>query len=88
MTLHTHITPVDRDWVAAANAQDQAEADRIIDDLDTLGIGFDARGKWHGDSLQTARGAWNGTMLVLAFYAALAIIALAVKYGPVIWRML
>ena len=27
MHVETHITPVDRDWVAAANAQDQAEAD-------------------------------------------------------------
>ena len=54
----------------------------------TLGIGFDARGKWHGDPLPVARGTWNGTLLVLAVYAALALIALAVKYGRAIWRMM
>ena len=27
MNVSTHITVIDRDWVAAANTQDQAEAD-------------------------------------------------------------
>ena len=29
LTLQFHAQSVDRDWVAAANAQDQAEADKI-----------------------------------------------------------
>ena len=66
----------------------QRELDRAWDatGYPELGIDFDREGKWHGDPLPVARGAWNGTLLVLAVCAALALIALAVKYGPAIWR--
>ena len=86
LTLKMHITPINITGVAAANAQDQAEADRIMADLDTLGIGFDARGKWRHERDNKPLMPLNGTLLVLAVYAALAVLVLAVKYGPVIWR--
>ena len=55
-------------------------------DLDTLaemGLSADTRGHRSKPVVKL-----NGTLLVLAVYAALALIALAVKYGPGIWRML
>ena len=81
MTLHTHITPVDRDWVAAANAQDQAEADALT----LLDAGLDASGRWHEPS-KLRRGAINGLILEAIILAVLIVIALAVKCWPH-WRI-
>ena len=133
LTLKTHITPIDITGVAAATAQDQAEADAThvpysppdlcwcqpfdgpvhpycpmhgkaeADALTLLDAGLDASGRWHDTESEAeiaaaelkheAYLAWlrrpiTGRMFAVIVAVGVALIVLAVKYGPVIWRML
>ena len=82
MTLHTHIAPINITGIAAANAQDQAEADALT----LLDAGLDASGQWHEpDRFSTPA---EDALFIggcVAFIAVMvAAIWLVIHYAPVI----